>query len=188
MPLAEDMSDGNYVVMNPGDRPPKKMEEMEEWFHNPARTGHAYYASATEGYFRTMGIPLLRGRWFEDRDTIDAPQVALINQALARQQWPNQDPIGRILEFGNMDGDLRPVTIVGVIGDTRDHKLETPPRPNRLHQLPAASPGRQATVGCAAQRSEPSTDYFLGASNCSLAGSKCSLQFQHLHAGVLIVA
>ena len=129
LPLAEDMSDGSYVVMNPGDRPPQKMEEMEEWFHNPARTGHAYYASATEGYFRTMGIPLLRGRWFEDRDTVDAPQVALINQALARQQWPNQDPVGRILEFGNMDGDLRPVTIVGVIGDTRDHKLETPPGP-----------------------------------------------------------
>jgi putative ABC transport system permease protein len=58
-----------------------------------------------------------------------APQVALINQALARQQWPNQDPVGRILEFGNMDGDLRPVTIVGVIGDTRDRNLETPPSP-----------------------------------------------------------
>jgi predicted permease len=129
LPLAEDMADGTYVVMNPGDRPPEKMEEMEEWFHNPARTGHANYASATEGYFRTMGIPLVRGRWFEDRDTMDAPQVALINQALARQQWPNQDPVGRILEFGNMDGDLRPVTIVGVIGDTRDRNLETLPSP-----------------------------------------------------------
>ena len=129
LPLAESFSDGTYVVMNPGDRPPAKMEELEQWFHNASRTGHANYASATEGYFRTMGIPLVRGRWFEDRDTMDAPHVALINQALARQQWPNQDPIGRTLEFGNMDGDLRPLTIVGVIGDTRDTNLETPPTP-----------------------------------------------------------
>jgi putative ABC transport system permease protein len=129
LPLAESFSGGTYMVMNPGERAPEKMEELERWFHNASRTGHANYASATEGYFWTMGIPLVRGRWFEDRDTMDAPHVALINQALARQQWPKQDPLGRTLEFGNMDGDLRPLTVVGVIGDTRDNNLEMPPSP-----------------------------------------------------------
>jgi len=129
LPLAESFSDGTYVVMNPGESAPGKMEELEKWFHNASRTGHANYASATEGYFRTMGIPLVRGRWFEDRDTMAAPHVALINQALAKQQWPNQDPVGRTIEFGNMDGDLRALTVVGVIGDTRDNGLETLPSP-----------------------------------------------------------
>src|SRR6476619_4700743 len=43
--------------------------------------------------------------------------------------WPGQDPIGRTIEFGNMDGDLRLLTIVGIVGDTRESGLEQPPRP-----------------------------------------------------------
>ena len=48
----------------------------------------------SEGYFRSLGIPLLRGRLFDDRDTMDAPHVALISQSLVREKWPNEDPIG----------------------------------------------------------------------------------------------
>jgi len=51
------------------------MEELEQWFHNGARTGYANYNPASEGYFRVLGIPLLLGRWFDDRDTRDAPHV-----------------------------------------------------------------------------------------------------------------
>jgi putative ABC transport system permease protein len=66
---------------------------------------------------------------FDDRDAIGAPHVAIISQSLAREKWPHQDPLGRTIEFGNMDGDLRPLTIVGVVGDVREDSLEKPPSP-----------------------------------------------------------
>jgi putative ABC transport system permease protein len=67
-------------------------------------------------YFATMGIPLLRGRTFSDQDQADSPEVAIINQTMARRNWPNQDPLGqRIRRGANMD---RIVTVVGVVGDT----------------------------------------------------------------------
>jgi predicted permease len=66
---------------------------------------------------------------FEDRDTMNAPHVALISESLAREKWPNEDPTGRTIEFGNMDGDLRLLTVIGVVGDVREASLETPPRP-----------------------------------------------------------
>ncbi len=89
----------------------------------------ADYCIASEGYFRSLGIPLLRGRLFNDHDTMDAPHVALISDSLARAVWPSQNPIGRTIEFGNMDADLRLLTIVGVVGDVRDRSLETPSGP-----------------------------------------------------------
>ncbi len=71
----------------------------------------------TPGYFRTLSIPQLRGRDFSDRDTFDAPFSALINEALAKQAFPNQDPIGHVIYCG-LDS-LQPMTIVGVVGDVR---------------------------------------------------------------------
>ncbi len=127
LPLTEGLADGTYVMMAPGDQPPRSMEDLERWYHNVARTGHADYCPASEGYFRALGIPLLQGRLFDDRDTMDAPHVAVISQSMAREKWPGQDPIGHTIEFGNMDGDLRPLTIVGVVGDVREYNLEKPP-------------------------------------------------------------
>ncbi len=129
LPLTEMLADGTYVLLAPGDRPPHAMAELETWFHNATRTGYASYNPASEGYFRALGIPLLRGRLFDDSDTIDAPHVAIVSQSLAREKWPGQDPLGQTIEFGNMDGDLRPLTIVGVVGDVRDDSVETPPSP-----------------------------------------------------------
>ena len=129
LPLTEPLSDGTYVLLAPGEQPPHAMEELERWFHNATRTGYANYSPASEGYFRALGIPLLRGRLFDDRDAIDAPHVAIVSQSLAREKWPGQDPLGRTIEFGNMDGDLRPLTIVGVVGDVREDSVETPPGP-----------------------------------------------------------
>ena len=127
LPLTEGLADGTYVMMAPGDQPPRSMEDLEQLFHNVARTGHADYCPASDGYFRALGIPLLQGRLFDDRDTMDAPHVAVISQSMAREKWPGQDPIGHTIEFGNMDGDLRPLTIVGVVGDVREYNLEKPP-------------------------------------------------------------
>src|SRR6202011_4313881 len=80
-------------------------------------------------YFRTMGIPLIRGRMFSEQDDWNSTHVAVISEALARQRWPTQDPIGRVIEFGNMDGNLKPLTIVGIVGDVRARGLNAPPRP-----------------------------------------------------------
>src|SRR4029453_14269796 len=94
-----------------------------------ARAGFAGYRTASEGYFQTMGIPLVRGRLFDDRDGPDAPHVALISESLAAAKWPNQDPLGRFVQFGNMDGDLRGFTVIGVVGDVRENSPEAPPAP-----------------------------------------------------------
>ena len=64
---------------------------------------------------------------FNDRDSLGTPNVALISQALARRRWPNQDPIGQTIEFGNMDSNLKPLTIVGIVGDVRVRGLDAPP-------------------------------------------------------------
>jgi predicted permease len=96
---------------------------------NHARLGWAIYNVASAGYFRAMGIPLLRGRLFGEQDGAGAPEVAVINQALAERQWPGQNPIGRVIDYGGIDGDLRPITIVGVVGNIRDQALDLKPQP-----------------------------------------------------------
>ena len=93
------------------------------------RAGFAGYRLASTDYFKAMGIPLVRGRLLEDRDAPDSPHVAVVSESLARAKWPNQDPIGRFVQFGNMDGDLTGIRIVGVVGDVRELTPETPPAP-----------------------------------------------------------
>src|SRR5215467_2756870 len=98
-------------------------------FSDRAHTGYADYVVASEGYFRCLGIPLLRGRLFNESDATEAPHVAVISESVARQKWPDQDPLGQTIEFGNMDGDVRLLTIVGIVGDIRANTLESLPRP-----------------------------------------------------------
>jgi len=89
--------------------------------------GQAEYLVASSGYFTAMRIPLLRGRFFDSSDKVNGQHVALISQSLA-QHWPNGDPIGQKVQFGNMDTDKRLMEIVGVVGDVRN-SLETEPQP-----------------------------------------------------------
>jgi putative ABC transport system permease protein len=70
------------------------------------------------GFFRTLGIRLLRGRDFEPQDSRGAPLVAIVNEAFARAAWPGQDPVGRELETDTGDG-LYPTTVIGVADDAR---------------------------------------------------------------------
>jgi predicted permease len=93
------------------------------------RAGSAQYRQVSGDYFQAMRIPLLRGRLIDDRDTPASPHAAVISRSLAEVQWPDRSPIGRWIQFGNMDGDLRAITIVGVVGDVRESALETPPEP-----------------------------------------------------------
>lgn len=97
--------------------------------NNPANTGYAEYRLASGEYFEAMGIPLLRGRLFEQSDGPQSPHVAVISQSLAEKHWPGEDPIGKRIQFGNMDGDLRLLNVVGVVGDVRERGLESDIRP-----------------------------------------------------------
>ena len=82
------------------------------------------YRAIGPGYFQTMGVPLLKGRDFTDRDNSEAPGVVIINQSFARGFFQNEDPIGKRLDIG--DGYNRTREIVGVVGDTKANDLKTP--------------------------------------------------------------
>jgi len=91
------------------------------------RLPQASFTVITPDYFRTMQIPMRRGREFTARDQYDAPLVAIVNEALARQAFGDGDPIGRNIA-GGLD-TLRFMTIVGVVGDVRTNDPSRPPAP-----------------------------------------------------------
>jgi len=95
----------------------------------PERVGESQFRIVGGDYFRAMDIPLLRGRLFDGQDAPDAPHLALISESLARSRWPDEDPLGKIIQYGGMDGDPRPFTIVGIVGDVREANLEARPLP-----------------------------------------------------------
>jgi putative ABC transport system permease protein len=130
LPVAagDSLADGNFLILN-GPAAPADLNEFSRIAQSPAQVGRAYYCVASEGYFRTTGIPLIRGRVFGDQDDWNSPNVAVISESLARQRWPNQDVIGQVIEFGNMDGNLKPVTVAGIVGDVRANGLDLPPSP-----------------------------------------------------------
>ncbi len=84
------------------------------------------YNISTPGYFRVMGIPLLRGRDFDEHDTANSLRVAIINDALARQFFPNEDPIGHRFK-ADYGGDV--CTIIGIVGSIKHQKPMNPPVP-----------------------------------------------------------
>jgi len=82
----------------------------------------------TPGYFATMGIPLIKGRMFSEGDRAGAPQVTIVSQSLARQQFPGTDPIGQRLFV--QWGRQTPYEIVGVVGDVKHVGLDKESGPN----------------------------------------------------------
>ncbi|MBM3744647.1 MAG: ABC transporter permease [Acidobacteria bacterium] len=89
----------------------------------------ADFRRVSPDYFRTMGIPLLKGRGFAREDAADkAAPVIIVNETFARKAWPGQDPIGKALIE-----DKQRVPVIGVVADTRQLRLEEPPRPEIFH-------------------------------------------------------
>lgn len=80
-------------------------------------------------YFQTMGIPLLRGRLFDERDREGAAPVVIVNRELARRHFGDADPVGRRLRHGPERPDWPWLTIVGVVGDVRYEGLDAPVPP-----------------------------------------------------------
>ena len=126
LPIASGFANGQFLILD-GQQPPASFDEWGRFTQqNPKNVGDALYCPTSADYFRTAGIPLLRGRLFDEREGPDSLHVAVISESLARQQWPNQDSIGHVIEFGNMDGNLKPFTIVGIVGDVRAEGLDRP--------------------------------------------------------------
>ena len=126
LPLRGDGPDGTFLINN-----------------NPARKGAAHFRLASAGYFAAMGIPVLRGRTFDRSDQPNSPHAALISESMAGKYWPNENPIGQTIQFGNMDGDLRLLHVVGVVGDVHDRGVDAATRPtvyaNGFQRRPSSS-------------------------------------------------
>jgi putative ABC transport system permease protein len=128
VPLVGGGSDGAFVIMSRTDEQ-FHMEDIPKLLKDPTRSGYANFFVVDGNYFDAMNIPLVRGRTFTSGDVESAPHVAVISASLAKTKWPNENPIGKIIQYGNMDGDLRPYTVVGVVGDVRDQSLAAEPTP-----------------------------------------------------------
>jgi predicted permease len=82
------------------------------------------FRRATPQYFKTMRIPMLKGRDFDDTDVTTTPQVAIVSQSFADRFWPGEDPIARTLKRGT-----RNLTVIGVVADVRDVSIGKPSSP-----------------------------------------------------------
>ena len=93
---------------------------------DPAQLPQARFHIVTPEYFKTMRIPLMKGRDFTDRDDLQTPLVAVINDTFARREWPGADPIGR--QFTTPD-TWGPITVIGIVGDTKHYTATEPSIP-----------------------------------------------------------
>ena len=83
------------------------------------------YRAVSPNYFRAMGIPVVQGRAYTERDNSNAPAVMIINQQTAREIFPDENPVGKRITFGNVDQNQQPVwfEIVGVVANVRSLEL-----------------------------------------------------------------
>jgi predicted permease len=95
-------------------------------------------------YFEAMEIPLRSGRFFNAEDTITSPKVVVIDEYMAQQVWPNQDPIGRRIHYGGVTDKYPWETVVGIVGRVKQYTLDSDSRiafylPQSQHPVRAMS-------------------------------------------------
>jgi predicted permease len=103
----------------------------------------AQYQTVSDGYFESLGVPLVAGRTFDAHDSADSEGVVVINQTLARQQFGRENPVGQMLismslGVGPLGRSLmkeRTHRIIGVVGDVRNHSLQAPAEPALYHTV-----------------------------------------------------
>ncbi len=132
----EDDYEGFRIEGRP--QPPPGAGPREEW------------RRISPDYFRAMGMPLLNGRPFAEADNETAPSVVIINQALARKYWPNEDPVGRRIRITQRAYEWS--EIVGVAGDVREVGLDKPAKPMMFVPYQRAP---RPVMGLFVQTSEP---------------------------------
>jgi predicted permease len=111
---------GRAFIAAEGEPPPRPEEVSRNM---------AIDRAAGAGYFRALGIPLLRGRDFDERDAQSSVPVVIVNRKMADRRWPRQEPIGRRIKFGPSDGPGMWLTVVGVVGDVHEMALDSPVDP-----------------------------------------------------------
>jgi predicted permease len=97
------------------------------------------------GFFKALGTPLHKGRFFSVEDGPASPRVAIINDAMARRLWSGRDPVGKRFKLGAGDSGSPWFTVIGVVGDMRRQGLENEPIPQMFEPL-AQNPSRLATI------------------------------------------
>jgi len=102
------------------------------WFKVVGRPWHGEhndtaFRDVNTDYFKTIGATLTRGRNFTADDTADKPLVLIVNQSMAKQYFPGQDPLGQQIQ--QLGDNAKPMTIVGVVADIKEGALDTPNRP-----------------------------------------------------------
>lgn len=111
LPLTDDYWSGNVALeerpLASGEVPPEV-----DW------------RSVSTDYLQTLGVPLITGRWLSDQDAAGKPEVALIDQAMARRFWPGEEPIGKRLKLGGADSDNAWLSVVGVVGSVKHYGLD----------------------------------------------------------------
>lgn len=117
VPLNGALASADYKV---ADRPPASDDQLPT----------AQYRMVTPRYFRAMGIPLVAGREFAETDRASQPAVAIVSQSLARQSFPDRDPVGRQLLVKDNPESFRPIEIIGVVGDVHHVSLEGAAEPH----------------------------------------------------------
>jgi putative ABC transport system permease protein len=145
MPMTNGRSNGQFLIVNTADPTEAELHDIKYYIalaQNPqVRKGSAEFRVASASYFDVMGIPLVSGRTFDQTDTANAPHAAVISQSLARQHFGDEDPLGQRIQFGNMDGDMHTLHVVGVVGDVRERGLTQDVRPT-VYVNYAQRPGR----------------------------------------------
>jgi putative ABC transport system permease protein len=111
LPLSYEDLIGSFVIQGRAPLPPGTIQPTN------------YYSVSTD-YFTAMGIPLLQGRFFTERDLVNAPPVVVINETMVRKMFPDENPIGKRITFGNPDKNPTWVEIVGVVGDVKHYALD----------------------------------------------------------------
>jgi predicted permease len=94
---------------------------------NPPR---AQVSVVSPDYFRVLGTPLVRGRFFAESDEGQALRVTLIDEGMASRYWPNEDPVGRRIKFGRRGSNAPWMTIAGVVGNIKTDGLDQPDQPH----------------------------------------------------------
>ena len=90
----------------------------------PGENASASYRLTCPGYFTSLGIPIVKGRDFDARDTLEAPGAVIINQETAKRYWPNEGPIGKRIKLGRPTSTFPWMTVVGVVGNVRHFGLD----------------------------------------------------------------
>jgi predicted permease len=109
----------------------------------PPKDAFARYLIASGGYFKALGIPILRGRTFTADDDDVGERVAIVSRTMATTFWPNVDAVGRTFHFGK---DSTPYTVVGIVADVKDGDVAEEGRAQMYFALDERSPANIALV------------------------------------------